>query len=155
MIDAKTLDYDFKEEELGFEEPFKQEDIPLTVGEKASLGLVALGILAFVTQLLGSPLQGTWAGFLLAFILPSVGASLYFWLSYKDTVPGIKNNNNYYRSLLARGSLGWIAGIVMTGFYVLLYWWPQYLEGGIRMTDPLSGLLTGGPANQWFLYGLP
>ena len=154
MIDAKTLDYDFKEEELGFEEPFKQEDIPLTVGEKASLGLVALGILAFVTQLLGSPLQGTWAGFLLAFILPSVGASLYFWLSYKDTVPGIKHNNNYYRSLLARGSLGWIAGIVMTGFYVLLYWWPQYLEGGIRMTDPLSGLLTGGPANQWFLYGL-
>ena len=83
MIDVKTLEYDFKEEELGFEEPFKQDDNPLSIGEKASLALVALGILAFAVQLLGSPLQGTWAGFLSAFILPSVGASIYFWLSYK------------------------------------------------------------------------
>jgi len=153
VIDAKTLDYDFKEEELEFEEPFKQPEIPLNLGEKFSLGLVALGLLAFVVQLLGAPIKGTWIGLFLAFILPSIGASLYFWLSYKDTVPGIKHNNNYFRNLLSRGSLGWIVGIAMTGFYILLYWWPQYIEGGIRMTDPLSRLLTGGPASKWFLYG--
>ena len=70
MIDAKTLDYDFKEEELEFEEPFKQPEIPLNLGEKFSLGLVALGLLAFVVQLLGAPIKGTWIGLFLAFILP-------------------------------------------------------------------------------------
>ena len=69
MIDAKTLEYDFKEEELGFEEPFKQPEIPLNLGEKFSLGLVALGLLAFVVQLLGAPIKGTWIGLFLAFSL--------------------------------------------------------------------------------------
>jgi len=153
MIDAKTLDYNFDEEKSSFEEPFKAQGPSLTTGEKVSLALIAVGILLFVVQLLGAPIKGTWAGFLLAFVPIVAGTSLFFWFEFKDTQPGIKHNNLYFKSLTARGALGWGAGIILTGFYVVLYWWPQYIEGGIRTVDPLSILMTGSTADKWFLYG--
>ena len=153
MIDTKTLNYNFDEEDLGFEEPFEAAGPSLTVGEKISMVLVALGILFFIIQLLGAPFKGTWTGFLLAFAPIVAGASLFFWFEFKDTVPGIKHNNLYFKGLTARGALGWVTGIILTGFYIILYWWPQYIEGGIRTVDPLSKLMTGGQADKWFLYG--
>ncbi len=63
------------------------------------------------------------------------------------------NNNIWSSSLTSRGVWGWILGIVIAGFYILLYWFPQTLEHLIRMTDPLSSHLSGQPADQWFLYG--
>jgi polyferredoxin len=54
---------------------------------------------------------------------------------------------------MARGVLGWGLGVLITGFYVLLYWFPSYIEGAIRLVDPLAHALSGKPANQWFLYG--
>ena len=60
------------------------------------------------------------------------------------------------------GGLGWIAGILMTGFYVLIYWYPETLghhgdgnpTGLVGVVDPLAHVMTGGPASQWFLYGV-
>lgn len=154
MIEAKVIEYDdYDEESLGFDELYEAPGEPLPIREKISLAVVAFGILAFFIQLFGTPLRGSWLGFFLAFILPAVGASAFFWFSYKDTTPGIKHNNNYFRNISSRGTLAWVAGILMTGFYVILYWQPQYLEGGIKIVDPLSYALTGGHANQWFLYG--
>ena len=153
MIDAKTLEYNFDEEELGFEEPYEAPGEELTSGEKISLALVGLGILAFIVQLLGASFKGTWVGFILAFIPIIVGSSLFFWFDFKDTVPGIRHNNLYFKSLTAKGVLGWIAGVVLTGFYVVLYWKAELIEGGIRTVDPLSKLLTGAPADKWFFYG--
>ncbi|MGH7885280.1 MAG: hypothetical protein ACRENO_06255, partial [Thermodesulfobacteriota bacterium] len=153
MIDAKTLDYSFNEEDLGFGEPPKAEKSELKFGEKFSLALIALGLLAFIIQLLGAPFKGTWFGFLISFAPIVIGTPLYFYISFKDTEPGIKHNNIYFNSLSARGALGWAAGILITGFYIILYWWPQYLAGGIKIVDPLSRVLSGGPANRWFFYG--
>lgn len=153
MIDAKTLDYNFNEEELGFEEPYEAPGPSLKVGEKISLAVVGLGILAFIIQLLGAPIKGTWIGFLLAFLPIVAGTSLFFWFDFKDTVPGVKHNNLYFKSLTAKGVLGWIAGVVLTGFYVVLYWKEGFIEGGIRTVDPLAKLLTGSPADKWFFYG--
>lgn len=53
----------------------------------------------------------------------------------------------------ARGAVGWILGILLTGLYVLLYWYPETLKGLVRIHDPLSIWLRGKPADQWFLYG--
>lgn len=74
---------------------------------------------------------------------------------------GIKNNGVWFHSMTARGTLGWITGIVLTLFYVVLYWYPEYLglnpdgqnTGVISLFDPLSRLLNGDPASQWFVYG--
>ena len=153
MIEKTTLDYEYDEEKLGFPEPPKAETRPLSVWEKISLSMVGAGVLIFVILLFNTPLRGTWLGFIAAFAPMVVGGSLYFWLSYRNTVPGIKNDNSYFRGITSRGSLAWAAGILMTGFYVVLYWWPQYLEGGVRLLDPHSYALSGAPATHWFLYG--
>jgi Pyruvate/2-oxoacid:ferredoxin oxidoreductase delta subunit len=63
------------------------------------------------------------------------------------------NNNLYFNSLTNRGVAGWGLAVLLTGFYVVLYWYPRYLEGGIRLVDPLAYALAGQPADQWFLYG--
>ncbi|NNF05642.1 MAG: 4Fe-4S binding protein [Candidatus Eisenbacteria bacterium] len=65
----------------------------------------------------------------------------------------MKNNGIFFSRATARGSIGWALGIAFTTFYVVLYWFPANLEGGIRLMDPLSYALAGKAANQWFLYG--
>ncbi|MCB0629693.1 MAG: hypothetical protein KDD15_08170, partial [Lewinella sp.] len=50
--------------------------------------------------------------------------------------------------------LGIIAGVYLIGFYVLLYWAPEHITPWMRMSDPLSRSLNGGPASQWFVYGM-
>ena len=52
-----------------------------------------------------------------------------------------------------RGGIAWGIAILMTGFYIILYWFPNYLEGLIRTMDPLSSMLRNKPSDQWFLYG--
>ncbi len=51
------------------------------------------------------------------------------------------------------GWLGLVTGFFLIGFYILIYWAPQHATGWILMVDPLSKLLNGGEASQWFLYG--
>jgi ferredoxin-type protein NapH len=80
------------------------------------------------------------------------------WLLYKDTTPGIQNHGVWFKGLNRRGWAGWVAGIGMTAFYCILYWWKDAwginpLEGGIAVLEPLSQLLRGGPSDKWFLYG--
>lgn len=86
------------------------------------------------------------------------GGLLYFRLTYGNTEPGIKHDGLAFRSATRRGALGWIAGVLMTAFYCILYWWDDAwgaspLSGGIHLVDPLAELLSGGPADKWFLYG--
>jgi hypothetical protein len=76
---------------------------------------------------------------------------------------GIKNNGVWIKSLSSRGALAWVSGIVLTGFYIILYWFPQYLglaaaegatnTGLVALFDPLSQVLAGKVASQWFVYG--
>jgi polyferredoxin len=50
--------------------------------------------------------------------------------------------------------LGLFAGFYFIGFYVLLYWAPQHVNGWVDMVNPVSQSLSGNEASQWFLYGL-
>ncbi len=52
------------------------------------------------------------------------------------------------------GWLGVIAGLYLTGFYILLYWAPSYINNWISMVNPISESLSGNEASNWFLYGL-
>lgn len=49
--------------------------------------------------------------------------------------------------------LGLIFGSYLIVFYVLLYWYPEYLNNWVLIVDPISQALSGNPASQWFLYG--
>lgn len=81
---------------------------------------------------------------------------------YLSKPEGIKNNGVWFKSISSRGLYGWLTGVVLTLFYIVLYFYPQYLglnlNGGantglIVFFDPLSRLLSGNPASQWFVYG--
>jgi len=50
--------------------------------------------------------------------------------------------------------MGMFAGTYLIGFYILLYWIPEYITGWVVIADPLSMALSGNPASQWFLYGM-
>lgn len=155
MIDRELLEYDFDEENLPFEEPHKiAEDKKLSALNIIAVALIVIGVISFLAQITQvANISGTWTGFLAAYLPLTVGIPLYFIESYRYTPPGIKHDNIFFRNITSRGSLAWITGIVFTGFYVLLYWWPHYIQAGIITVDPLSRAISGGPANRWFFYG--
>lgn len=162
MIDVTTLADPYDEEQLGFEEPARPEPETLSWPQRGALLLVGLGLLSLLVQVLGGAQAGTWSGLASSMGLLSIGGVSSFWLALRGTEPGIKHDGVWFSSLLARGAAGWIAGVLMTGLYVLLYWFPQYLghsaeghpTGLVRVVDPLARVMTGSPASQWFLYGV-
>ncbi|MEW6746538.1 MAG: 4Fe-4S dicluster domain-containing protein [Planctomycetota bacterium] len=153
MIDSKTLSYEFPEEKLGFEEPPRQPVAPPAVGERAAVALIAAGLLGLMVTLLGLPLVGTWPGFFASFGLISAGGALFFFFRHRGTTPGIKHNGLTFANVTSRGLVAWGFGLAMTGFYVVLYFWPERLERATRLVDPLALALVGKPADHWFLYG--
>lgn len=92
--------------------------------------------------------------FLLTFGLIILGTLLYnipdIWLLGPA---GIKNNHIYQNGLTNRGFLAWIVLVYMVGFYLLMYFWPQYLNNNIVLVSPISKFLSGNAASEWFLYG--
>jgi len=130
--------------------------------ERIALALVGIGLLALLVQVSTGMGRGTWLGFVVSLGAVALGGVLHFRLAFGKRPPGIRNERILFRSLLARGRAAWIAGILMTGLYVLLYWFPQalgYDPGGhpgglVGVVDPLARAITGHPASQWFLYGV-
>ncbi len=68
--------------------------------------------------------------------------------------PGIKNNGLFFEPASSRGWVGILVFIWLVVFYVFLYISPDYISNWILIVDPISYLTNGGPASQWFLYGL-
>jgi len=89
----------------------------------------------------------------LTFGLCILGA-LFYNLPRLRLLAGIKNNGIYHSSLHSRGILGIAIGLLLIGFYVLLYWYPIKMISLINLVDPISRSLSGNAASQWFLYGL-
>ena len=90
------------------------------------------------------------------------GMILFGVSAYAGQPWGIKNNGVWFNSLSNRGVLAAIAGIILTAFYVELYWFPELIglgqngasnSGLVALFDPLSMFFKGAPASQWFVYG--
>jgi polyferredoxin len=144
----------------------------ISIGNPTNTNLDAVQLLGLGLSLSGTAiLLLAWfgisfsaSGYVLSYSLLSiiVGTFIYARRTYLKHPEGIKNNGVWFNSLSNRGVLGWIVGIVLTTFYVLLYWWPQYVGLGVNdgpntglvaLFDPLSQLLKGQKASQWFVYG--
>lgn len=85
--------------------------------------------------------------------LMGAGILIYTYGTYAKHTAGINNNHVWFNSLSNGGILGWVAAIVLTLFYVQLYWFSDSLTGLVRLFDPLAYLFTGKAASQWFVYG--
>ncbi len=86
--------------------------------------------------------------------LMAVGILVNTYGLYGGHTKGIKNNYVWFNSLSSRGLLGWVAGIVLTVFYIQLYWLSDSMEGLVRLFDPLAYLITGEKSSKWFVYGV-
>ncbi|WP_373496128.1 4Fe-4S binding protein, partial [Aquiflexum sp.] len=89
----------------------------------------------------------------ISIIIGVIGALMYILPLHREKPEGIKNDGIYFSSMKARGLLGIITGTWLIGFYVILYWFPEYITNLVLLVDPLSVMLSGNSASQWFLYG--
>ncbi|MEZ4859081.1 MAG: 4Fe-4S binding protein [Flavobacteriaceae bacterium] len=123
------------------------------------IGIAGLAILLLATFNVTFPNKGLWLT--LSLMALASGIILFAKGAYGNTQEGIKNDGVWFKSISSRGFWAWVAGISLTGFYVILYFFPQFLglhsegenTGVIALFDPLSKLLSGNPASQWFVYG--
>lgn len=134
----------------------------LSLQKKVALSLVGIGALIQVIYWVNFTTQQASFHLWTSIGLASIGALWYTYELYKGQPLGIKNNNLWYSSLTNKGMWAWVLAIFLTGFYILLYWYPQYLGQGVDGTentglvhlfDPLSFALKGKAASQWFVYG--
>jgi Pyruvate/2-oxoacid:ferredoxin oxidoreductase delta subunit len=135
----------------GLEVPENHMDLSLI--KKIGLSGISLGFLFLLINLTAIGRDVPVLSFWLSVGLPVAGALVYILAQKKESLPGIKNDGVMFNSFTSRGIWGWILGVALTGFYVVLYWYPNLLENWIRMMDPLAYLIYGAPSDQWFLYG--
>ena len=133
----------------------------LNTGQKLAVvtGMIGLGIL--ILQLFNLNLGNTALWLTISIVAIFAGIIWFSQAAYANKHKGIKNDGVWFKSISSRGVLGWITGIALTGFYIVLYFYPEYLglvkdgdnRGLIALFDPLSKGLSGNPASQWFVYG--
>ena len=134
----------------------------LSTKQKVALGMGAVGLLIMVLALLNFGLSANIWVLALSLGLITIGTVLYAKASYSHKIPGIKNDGVWFKSISSRGVAGWLTGVVLTLFYIVLYFYPHLLglgvdgaknTGLVALFDPLSQLLSGRNASQWFVYG--
>lgn len=125
-----------------------------------ALGFTGLALFILAWCNLVTSDQVWWSALAMGFIF--LGVVLFARASYLGAPWGVKNDGVWFKSISGRGFLAWATGAVLTGFYVVLYFYPQYLglgqngtnTGLIALFDPLSRGLNGHNASQWFVYGV-
>ncbi len=120
--------------------------------QKLGASLIAFSILCSVIAAFG-PGKSESLLFFWLIILSATLAGLIYTIPFFLTSPGIKNNYIMKDPATNRGTIAWGIAMLMTGFYIILYWFPFYLDGLIRTMDPLSLMLRNRTADHWFLYG--
>ncbi|MEM9920260.1 MAG: 4Fe-4S dicluster domain-containing protein [Bacteroidota bacterium] len=124
-------------------------DSTATRGVTFSIRMVFL-----IAVLIATAIAGIFKAVLPAILTVVAGAIIIFLIYRKYKKKNIDTRKS--RTVTATKGLGWIGlatCIYFIGFYVLLYFYPQYLTNWTLMLDPISESLSGYPASRWFLYG--
>ncbi|WP_062054463.1 4Fe-4S binding protein [Aquimarina longa] len=126
----------------------------------SAIGLIGFFILILALCNINLPNQGVFLT--IALVLITIGTILFANDAYLTKLEGIKNDGVWFTSISSRGVLGWLTGVGLTTFYIVLYFYAELLglgtngeanTGLVALFDPLSKLLSGNPASQWFVYG--
>lgn len=103
-------------------------------------------------SLTGPSVTSPWLVMLLSFGLIIMGALGISAAMLKEPA-GIKNNDIFRHPATSRKWLGAIIGSFLIIFYIILYFYPEFMTSWIALVDPISILLNGSGAGQFFLYG--
>lgn len=140
----------------------RPDAVGLNVKQKVAITLGTAGLFILFLSILNTGLPNNGSVLFIALTLLSIGIMLFAHATYSNSLAGIKNDGVWFKGISSRGLMGWITGILLTTFYVVLYFYPHLLglgidgeanTGIIALFDPLSQFLNGGPASQWFVYG--
>ena len=133
----------------------------LTWLEKLGLAIVGAGVLWFLLLFINQSSSRLYFWGVLGVIL--LGSVIYLTKHFLKHPPGIRNNGIMFSSFSAKGSMGWMLGIIFTSFYILMYWFTGHdwetntpngvLAGMVHFFDPLSELLRKKSADKYFMYG--
>lgn len=130
-------------------------------GKNMGLILGGLGLLLLLYSLVSSTWAKSSSGLVMSLGLIVLGSFFYSDQLYRNRQPGIHNDGVWFTSLTNRGILGWFVAMALTVFYCCLYFYPERLgyypngnTGLIQFFDPLSLVLNGKFATQWFVYGV-
>ncbi|MFC4723317.1 4Fe-4S binding protein [Geojedonia litorea] len=130
--------------------------------QKIAVGIGIIGLFILILALFNVELNTSGWVLTIALGLIALGTIVFSNSLYLNTSKGIKNDGIWFKSISSRGMIGWATGIVLTLFYIVLYFYPHFLglgkdgaanTGLVALFDPLSQLLSGRPASQWFVYG--
>ncbi|MCP9756909.1 4Fe-4S binding protein [Lacihabitans sp. CCS-44] len=129
-------------------------EINKSIGLSLGFGGMIILVAALFNLLEGSALL------YLSLCMILTGIVVYSFGEYSSELSGIKNNEVWFKSVSSKGIVAWILGFVLTAFYIVIYWFPEYLglkkegnTGLVAFFDPLSFALNGHGASQWFVYG--
>ncbi len=134
----------------------------VTIKQKIGVAIGTVGLLILMLTLFNLDVLNNGIFLTASLVLITVGTIIYTNDLYLTKPEGIKNNGVWFKSISSRGILGWAAGILLTGFYIVLYFKAELLGQGVNgapntglvaLFDPLSLFLSGRPASQWFVYG--
>lgn len=129
-------------------------NIPGDLFSVKNIGAIVLlvGILILITASFGMG-NRTPVVTLLASLGPIlIGSIIYITVTQLKALPGIRNTNIVSANISSRGLVAYMLSLLITVFYIILYWFPQYLNHLIQILNPLSYLLRRKNADQWFLY---
>lgn len=136
--------------------------IGVSVKQKMAVAIGIIGLIILTLALFNINFPNKTAFLTAALALITIGTILFTNDLYLKKSAGIKNNGVWFASISSRGVWGWVSGVVLTGFYIVLYFYADLLglgsdgaanTGLVALFDPLSYLLSGRPASQWFVYG--
>ncbi len=133
----------------------KVEELNKNVGKKYHVSTESWSLLNINKAMVTSGAKNSvWLWFFLTFGLMIIGSVVYNSTNLKLLGhAGIKNDGIYHESATNRGWVAWVVLLFLVGFYVALYFYPQYIANLVILVDPISQGLSGNPASQWFLYG--
>ncbi|GFZ81186.1 hypothetical protein GCM10011531_09270 [Aquaticitalea lipolytica] len=134
----------------------------LSMIQKIAVFLGIAGLFIMILALLNVDFPNKAIFLTLSLGLIIIGTVIFSRDAYLKKTEGIKNDGVWFKSISSKGILAWATGIILTGFYIVLYFYAELLGQGsngeantgvISLFDPLSQLLSGRPASQWFVYG--
>lgn len=128
--------------------------------QKFSMALGCTGLLVGIIGCTGYQVSYV-SSLAISLILICIGILGYAFGLYRHQKAAIKNDYVWSRSMSNRGMVAWALALTITGFYILLYFFPESLGWGenkntglIALFDPVSNWIKHKPASQWFVYGV-
>ncbi len=140
----------------------KPDSQTLSTIQKLATAIGAIGMFVMILALLNVNFPNKPIFLTLSLSMIALGTIIFANNAYLHKPAGIKNDGVWFKSISSRGVVGWMTGIALTLFYLVLYFKADWFglstkgesnSGLIALFDPLSYLLNGGPASQWFVYG--